>query len=139
MSNKINYKTSNIDEATFLTIKGNKPTKIFAINSKSAVFTFAVVGRFNEHLNMFWGKGGLINIHTWLSVRQAYKNITSASNVANEQLLSDSKFGQGYFYIDNGVVHHSIFGKAKHHLERFKTGNFYYKKEEALNKLNNNV
>lgn len=125
------YKTTNIDEATFLALKGHVPISR-GVGERAAMFSFPTSGQFNEHLKMFWSKSAQINLHSWLAVRQTLKNLTSSQQLVHLATTDHAKFGQSYYYLEGGTVQHAIYGKPKVHEERYKNGNFYLKKEDAI-------
>ena len=125
------YRTTSIDEATFLALKGHVPF-CQGVGDRSAFFIFNHAESLNEHIKMFWSKDAQIGLHSWLSTRQQLKNITASQARVAADDAQDEKFGQAYYYKVGDAIQHAIFGRSKVHQERYKSGNFFYKKEDAL-------
>lgn len=147
------YITHNLNEATYLILKGFK-YKSKAITGSSATFTFTYDPVVERYRKEFWTNGCRVNVHSWLSVRQALKD-ELRSQLMNETISSTEKqlrkivrksggtvvkpesfqpkIGQTYWLCIGGTLLSSTFSEKGHtHKERAEQGMCYRTKDEAL-------
>ena len=137
------YRTTNINEATYLVLKGRsytcKPTTL-----TSAEWIFTGDPTTEKYRREFWSqKGVTVPLHVWLAVRDELKKKTA--NLFNHQVLTrrnkeidykkkklELTTGDSYYYIDDmNMVRYCLYGKAEVHNDRILKNNIYATKEEA--------
>jgi predicted house-cleaning noncanonical NTP pyrophosphatase (MazG superfamily) len=120
------YKTNNLDLAAYLLTLGFEPK----IAHKSMVFAeFVFDEEALKHVPYFLEGSAKVNLAHYLYTRTYLKTLNrrlGGSEVAEvAQDKNDEFLGRTYFYIDDGQVYHSVFGKAPIHAERRENGNYY--------------
>lgn len=141
------YKTHNLDEAAYLMLRGFR-CESHSKTKTSAEFIFKDAG-IDSYIKDFWTRGSLIELHSWLAVRQALKNEIKAQLYVQEMnhltetrgtvkdFLEDPtayepKTGEAYFYVLNGSVFHALYGNSPAHELRVRSGNCFKTRNAAL-------
>lgn len=138
------YKTKNLDEATFLILKGYYSFKQKVISAKGAEFTFEDTdGKIKNKVKEFWCGSPVISLNKWTSTRTQLKTQQSQifHRMKNPDFLKENgnkKYPSGmpYYYIDDfNHIQHSIFGVGKAHQDRAENGNVFLSTGKAQTAL----
>lgn len=126
------YKTTNLEEATYLTLNRCLP-EIESITPTCSIFTFAETESLKKHRAAFWSNTTLsVNLNKWLMVRQAIKNQVKALITVKSRPADSSLIGSQYWFILDGKPMPAIYGKDSTMPENLRAaGNFFRTKEEA--------
>lgn len=150
------YKTFNLNEATYLVLKGFR-YGLDATMMNASCFVFDDTEELEKARKEFWTSGCKVNIHTWIGLRQEIKNSlkSQVSLEISQPLLKRHKRiaqraknatevdvnkpistytpndGDAYWYASNGIVCHAIAGAHNMHKRRQQENNCFKTKEEA--------
>ncbi len=135
------YKTTNIDEVVFLTVKGLRHTKIKIIADRYSEWSFEESTKVTALAKQFWSGAPTVSLNKWMVIRQAIKNEQKSKFMLKQPmgrrmagLTVDMRHPTGmmYWFINgNQVVQEARYGKAVSNNKRIDDGNFYLTKDEA--------
>ncbi len=151
MKRTTKYITHNLNEATYLAMKGLK-YKSRCTGAVSSVFSFEHDSLTERYRREFWTKGCRIDIHSWIALRTAIKdelrgqikhNETENNNVLGQVTPSkggvyhkpDSfqpKNGEKYWITVAGNAVANLYGDKDIHKNRADAGMCYHTRDEAL-------
>ena len=147
------YITHNLDEATYLILKGLQYSIKYNA-SISATFTFDAYYA-EPHRKEFYSSSCPVNIHSWLAIRQSLKNELKSQQYIPIEIKNPHKIeykaefkyepfipkqGELYWFIDDiGTIGQATFGTLPIHSDRAKDGRCFKSKLQAQVYLANKV
>lgn len=136
------YTTDNLDVAAYLSMCGFEP----CIDRHGPVLSFfSFPSDAAPHAVKYLNGNVKANIHTFMYARYALKSRTRRIVQRLEAVdyskvpvhpATSLRVGESYWYVDNGIVAHSLYGKQDIHAARLREGNAYKNRLQAVAKLN---
>ena len=128
------YKTTILDEATFLAMKGHQ-FKSKRTGIKNSEWSFDNSPELEKIRKQFWSGNMVVSLNKWLMIRQQVKFNQMSQDIEKEApKLSINK----YFYVnkEHMSIMEATLGSSIAHKNRFREGNFFLTKPEAVGYLN---
>lgn len=135
------HKTSNIEEAAYYAVKGNR-YRLTRVNDVS-VWTFDDTDSLRKNHRQFWGGVSEVNLHKWLSIRNLMVRelplpVEAAEKPKTRTFNTDwrpSKGGTYWYVTEKGTLDSRVYGDADCHKKCFDTGNVFRTEIEGYNYL----